>query len=77
MFRTQLYLTDDEHKGLNALCLTTGRSQSDLIREAVDRLIEQFSDKQRERVLNRAAGIWADRKDLPDFRTLRSQWDRG
>jgi predicted DNA-binding protein len=76
MFRTQLYLTDDQRRGLSALCQATGRSQSDLIREAVDRLIEQFSDEQKEQVLRKAAGMWAGHKDIPDFRALRSQWDR-
>ncbi|MGC8551894.1 MAG: ribbon-helix-helix domain-containing protein [Phycisphaerae bacterium] len=76
MVRTQLYLTSQERDGLAALARATGRKQSELIREAVDRLIEQFGARRKKLVLNRAAGLWAKRKDLPKFLQLRSQWDR-
>ena len=77
MVRTQIYLTWEEREGLAALSLTTGRNQSDLIREAVDRLIEQFSAQRKTMILDQAAGIWAKRLDLPSVPRLRSQWDRG
>ena len=76
MVRTQIYLTTEERDGLVALARTTGKKQSELIREAVDQLIEQSSPKRREEVLRRAAGMWKDRTDLPDFRKLRKEWDR-
>jgi len=76
MVRTQLYLTEKERDELALLAKATGKSQSALIREAVDRLIEQSGAERREAVLERAAGMWVDRDDLPDFRTLRDQWDR-
>ena len=77
MVRTQLYLTEKERDELAALAKATGKNQSELIREAVDRLIEQFSSKRRNAVLDRAAGMWKGRNDLPDFRALRLEWDRG
>ena len=49
---------------------------SELIREAVDRLIDQSARCRREAVLHEAAGIWKDRKDLPDFKAMRAEWDR-
>ena len=76
MIRTQLYLTERERKGLTELAKATGKKQSELIREAVDWLIGQFSVERREEVLSRAAGMWKDRDDLPDFRGLRADWDR-
>ena len=76
MVRTQLYLTPKEREGLAALSQATGRKQSDLMREAVDRLIEQFSEQRKRMVLDRAAGLWAKRRDLPNLRQLRPQWDR-
>ncbi len=77
MVRTQLYLTERERDELAALAQATGKKQSELIREAVDRLIEQSTAKRRDAVLDRAAGMWKDRDDLPDFRALRVEWDRG
>ena len=41
MVRTQVYLTERERSELAALAKATGKKQSELIREAVDRLIEQ------------------------------------
>ncbi len=71
MVRTQVYLTDRERDELAVLARSTGRKQSELIREAVDRLIEQSATKRRHAVLAKAAGMWSDRDDLPDFKKLR------
>lgn len=76
MVRTQIYITERQRDKLVALAQTTGKKQSQLIREAIDRLIEQSSDRQRKAVLEETAGIWKNRKDLPDFNALRTDWDR-
>ncbi len=76
MIRTQIYLTDHQRAELAALSKALGKKQSELIREAVDRLIEQMGSSRREAVLREAAGMWKDRTDLPDFRALRAEWDR-
>lgn len=76
MIRTQIYLTERQHKELAAMSRTAGKKQSELIREAVDKLIEQAGHHHREAVLNDAAGLWKDRTDLPDFNSLRAEWDR-
>ncbi|MDY7033886.1 MAG: ribbon-helix-helix domain-containing protein [Thermodesulfobacteriota bacterium] len=76
MIRTQIYLTDRQHAELAALSKTLGKKQSELIREAVDRLIYHAGQSRREIVLREAAGIWKDRKDLPDFKAIRNEWDR-
>ena len=76
MVRTQIYLTERQRDELAAIAKATGKKQSELIREAVDRLIDQSGRSRRETILREAAGIWKDRKDLPDFRASRAEWDK-
>ena len=76
MIRTQIYLTERQRDELAAIAKAGGKKQSELIREAVDRLIDQSGRNRREAVLREAAGIWKDRTDLPDFKAMRAQWDR-
>lgn len=76
MVRTQIYLTEEERSGLGALGEATGKKQAQLIREAIDRLLDAASDRRRASVLNSAAGMWRDRCDLPDCHTTRQSWDR-
>jgi len=76
MIRTQIYLTEQEREALRALSAESGKKQSELIREAIDSLIDKFSKTQRQAVLDRVAGMWKDRKNLPDFSELRRDWDR-
>ena len=76
MVRTQIYLTERQKEELAAIAKTVGKKQSELIREAVDQLIEQSGRSRREAVLRAAAGVWKDRRDLPDFNATRAEWDR-
>lgn len=76
MVRTQIYLTERQRDELAAIAKIAGKKQSELIREAVDRLIDQEGQRRREAVLRKVAGIWKDRADLPDFRVTRADWDK-
>jgi len=76
MVRTQIYLTEQERSGLIALAQASGKKQSELIREAIDRLIAQTNKIRCQAVIDNAAGMWKDRKDLPDFSATRRSWDR-
>ena len=76
MIRTQIYLTDKQRAELAIIANNLGKNQSEIIREAIDRLIEQSGKNQKKMALQKAAGIWKNRKDLPDFRAIRSEWDR-
>jgi hypothetical protein len=76
MVRTQIYLTEQQRDKLATIAKTVGKKQSELIREAIDRLIDQASSGRRALVLREAAGIWKDRTDLPDFSAIRVEWDR-
>ena len=76
MVRTQIYLTEHQRDELAAMAKSAGKKQSELIREAIDRLISEAGSSHRELVLRKAAGIWKDRTDLPDFKSIRAEWDR-
>ena len=76
MERTQIYLTEKERKTLKTMAVRLGRSQSALIREAVDRYIERNQEGSRLDLLRQARGLWATRDDLPDFEELRRELDR-
>lgn len=76
MKRTQIYLTDEEQLELDSLSERKGTSKSALIREAVDEYLAKYSEERRREVIERAAGMWKDRDDLPDFEEIRKEWDR-
>lgn len=56
---------------------TTGRKQSELIREAVDKFLTLAEGDCREAALNETAGLWRQRRDLRDFDSVRRSCDRG
>ena len=76
MIRTQIYLTEKEHTTLKLLTKQTGKSQSQLIRDAIDGLIELLNHQNRLYLLRQARGMWRERKDLPDFDELRGEFHR-
>lgn len=76
MVRTQIYLTEREQEGLRGLAKATGKTQSELIRAAIDRFLQSAAPDDRLARLRGARGLWAGRAELPDFAELRRSWDR-
>lgn len=76
MIRTQVYLTPDQVDALRSIAQRSGRKQSQLIRDALDAFIDNSRDESREAILMRAAGMWKEREDLPDFAALRGELNR-
>jgi Ribbon-helix-helix domain len=78
MFRTQVYITENERKMLLLFSNETGKAQSSIIREAIDQYIEKkiLEKRARKHNLRAAAGLWAEREDLPDLNQLRKEMYR-
>ena len=76
MVKTQIYLTETQRSSLAALAEMTGKKRSELIRQAIDDLLAKHADARRAAVIKATAGIWKDRKDLPEFAALRKEWNR-
>ena len=68
MKRTQLYIDDELWNVLRVQARQAGTSVSELVRVAVrDRYAN--SPESRRKAMQHWAGIWRDRKDLPDSET--------
>lgn len=81
MTTAKINLTDSQVNALHKLSVQTGKSEDELLQEAVNKLISEVGEaeaKRQKRLENmrRARGIWKDRDDLPDFEKLRKEWDR-
>jgi hypothetical protein len=76
MQRTQIYLTDKEKKAVRSIAQRMGKTQSEVIRTAVDRFVERESSADRLDLLRSGRGLWREREDLPDFGVVRRELDR-
>ncbi len=76
MVRTQIYLTEAQRQSLRSLATQTGRRQSELIREAIDRYVASRLSTDYLTMVGKGAGLWRERADLPDFEALRREFDR-
>lgn len=70
MIRTQIYLTEEEKAQLEIIALTRGVKQSELIREAVDELIEKYTPSQRLTRIKQARGLWKIERTFPPYATF-------
>lgn len=73
MQRTQIYLTKDEQNAIRQIGTRTGRSQSALIREAIDRYINENQPAVTQGKRMAAFALWAERDDLPSLEQLRAE----
>jgi len=74
MVRTQIYLTEEEKNGIESAIVAKGISQSEFIREAIDKYLLEAVTIDKSTILDEIAGIWSKRDDIPEFRELRTAW---
>ena len=75
MERIHVCLTEDQRTKLRMLARRTGRTQSELIRDAIDAYLVRFTPRLRREVLRKCRGIWRDR-DPSEFRATREEVER-
>ena len=77
MIRTQIYITEQEYNALASLKQQTQKSQSELIREAIDAFCAARLHASRFDLMREALGMWKEREDIPQRMTsLRKELDR-
>ncbi|MEX2525973.1 MAG: CopG family transcriptional regulator [Gammaproteobacteria bacterium] len=77
MHRTQVYLTEEEHKALKAFARRDGRSFAATLREAVDTYIHGQTTGDLRQAIDQSFGCWRDGDAAEtDVRTLRQEWER-
>lgn len=70
MIRTQVYLDEKQVRCLRRLASATGKSKSQLIRDAVDQL---DAPAERNAIIDRVFGGWSD--NTTDFGAIRREGD--
>lgn len=76
MSETEIKLTEQERNALQEIAQQSGKTESQLIHEAVNHFISEFQKKDRRLFMQKARGIWRDRRDLPELEELRREWNR-
>ncbi|MEX0845124.1 MAG: CopG family transcriptional regulator [Balneolaceae bacterium] len=76
MIRTQIYLTEQEKKAIEKLSDERNTTQSNIIREAIDEYVVKKKLETKKKSIMDFAGIWKDKKDIPDVREMREGWGK-
>lgn len=75
MHRTQVYLTDEEHRALKALARRHGRSFAATLREAIDAYVVGHRSGELRQAIEQSFGCWRDRGgEDGSERILRQEW---
>ena len=76
MATVHLALTEQENESLLTIARETGKSQDEVLRDAIHLIVSQFQQADRRALLRSARGMWKDHTDLPSAEVLRREWDR-
>jgi len=69
-------LTEQELAILSQIAQQTGKTEEELLRNALTHYLSHLHPACRRQVLHEARGMWHDRNDLPNLTTLREEFDR-
>jgi len=72
----EIELTDRERQALDAMAKDAGKSPQSIVKEALEDILRDANPLDWKAAIAQAAGMWADRTDLPDFQQLRKEMDR-
>ena len=78
---TQIELTDSQYGILHSIAKNTGKTEDELVTEAVNKFISEMEKKDllrngRHQALMSVAGAWKNREDFSEFEALRNEVDR-
>lgn len=76
MIDNQVFLTDTELQMLPSMSQSTGKTENELLHEALDLLKVRVDLESRRSLLRSARGMWRDRDDLPSLTDLRNEMNR-
>jgi hypothetical protein len=76
MTAMQIHLDPAHVELLRTLAEKTGKPADTVVQEGLELMAESVRLEERRRVIDRVAGLWKDRDDLPDWEELRRSMDR-
>jgi predicted DNA-binding protein len=76
MTTAQITLSESQSQTLQALSQSKGKTQEEILHDAVEQFLTRHQVENRLMALRQARGIWQEREDLPNFAELRSEWNR-
>jgi hypothetical protein len=76
MTTAQVTLSKSESDAIQALSRSKGKTQEEILHQAIEQFLTQHHAENRLAALRQARGIWRKRQDLPDLAELRNEWNR-
>jgi len=75
MVKKSVSLSEKENEALKALALKLGKREGEILKEALERFINEAQKEMKLENLLASRGMWKSRKDIPDLRELRKSRD--
>lgn len=76
MVTATINLTERAHAAVQKAARELGKTEAEVLQQAIVEFLAHFDAAQRRAWLEQAAGMWRDRDDPPDSEALRRELDR-